>query len=59
MERALRAGLLAALLVVAWPLSGHAYPEKIIRSSWIRSWGWADILARAVAQELMTRWGKS
>jgi len=60
MEQALRAGLLAALLVVAWPLSGHAYPEKIIKIVvGSAPGGGLDILARAVAQELTTRWGKS
>ncbi len=60
MRQALRAGLLAALLVVVWPVSGHAYPEKIIKIIvGSAPGGGLDILARAVAQELTTRWGKS
>jgi tripartite-type tricarboxylate transporter receptor subunit TctC len=57
---ALRAGLLGALLMVMWPPAGHAYPERIIKIVvGSAPGGGLDILARAVAQELTTRWGKS
>lgn len=60
MRQALRAGLLAALLAVALPFAGHAYPEKIIKIVvGAPPGGGLDILARALAQELTTRWGKS
>jgi tripartite-type tricarboxylate transporter receptor subunit TctC len=57
---ALRAGLLGALLMVMWPPAGHSYPERIIKIVvGSAPGGGLDILARAVAQELTTRWGKS
>ena len=60
MRQAARAGFLGALLMIMWPLAGYAYPERIIRIVvGAAPGGGLDILARAVAQELTTRWGKS
>jgi len=60
MKWALRSGLLAALLAIAWPLAVHAYPEKVIKIVvGAPPGGGLDILARALAQELTARWGKA
>src|ERR1700722_821706 len=60
MRQALLSSLLAAVLAVAWPLAGHAFPDKIIKIVvGAPPGGGLDILARALAQELTTRWGKA
>jgi len=60
MIRALLAGLYATLLTVMLPVTGQAFPERTIKIVvGAAPGGGLDILVRAVAQELTTRWGKS
>jgi tripartite-type tricarboxylate transporter receptor subunit TctC len=60
MRQVLRAGLLGALLTVMGSVAGQGFPDRIIKIVVGSSpGGGLDILARAVAQELTTRWGKS
>jgi tripartite-type tricarboxylate transporter receptor subunit TctC len=59
MTRALLAGLCATLLTVMLPVTGQAFPERTIKIIvGAAPGGGLDILARAVAQELTTSWGK-
>jgi tripartite-type tricarboxylate transporter receptor subunit TctC len=60
MRQVLLSSLIAAVLAVAWPLVGHAFPDKVIKIVvGAPPGGGLDILARALAQELTTRWGKA